>query len=499
MKVLCLGNNTSDTDIKTRKLANEDASKCHGLLSELNAPIDKITQNGWYHSSVYDVAYGRLVELASGFDSVIMLDQPKEQYSHPDAFYKTISLIESLPNGKFLNTGYANGIVFFKNLVKINKSFCIFPFIELLTNQRNDGYTTVCCRSMTPVAHLSEITDWKTNTNYKEIRDKMINGVLVPEHCSTCYRLEDKNILSARQQETVEWANRLNLTSLEDLVKLTHPTYYEIRPGNVCNLQCRMCGPTSSHLLGREYKKLNLISEISPKERSNFSIIDFTNLKKLYVSGGEPTAMPEFYEFLDRCIQQKQTDFEFLINTNATKFNNRLKKQLKHFSNLQFIVSVDGLESLNHYIRWPSQWDKIVENMHYLRKNNCIGGVNITISIYNVIGLFDLLEFFDREFPGMLVHLGHCDSKSGMLSPFNFPNIKLALERLIPIQNLNCYRNNRLLKSFVDGIIAHYQTNRDPNLEKLKSFFEFNDKLDRSRNIQLVDYIPELEKTRALI
>jgi sulfatase maturation enzyme AslB (radical SAM superfamily) len=90
-----------------------------------------------------------------------------------------------------------------------------------------------------------------------------------------------------------------------------------------------MCTPTSSHLIGREYKKINLVSKIPPKERSDFSMVNFTNLKKLYVAGGEPTAMTEFYDFLDLCIEQNKTDFEFLVNTNATKLSNRFKKQLK--------------------------------------------------------------------------------------------------------------------------------------------------------------------------
>ena len=499
MKILCLGNNTKDTDIKTCNLAKTNLSKCHGLLSELDGPSLTITQDGWYHSSVYDIEYSRLVELATEFNSVIMLNQPKEQYSHPDAFYKTVKLVENLPNGKFLNPSYTTDINFFENLVKTNKSFCIFPFIELLTNQRTDGYTTVCCRSSTPVAHISEIKNWAKNKDYSIIRNKMLNGELLPEHCASCYTLENRNILSAREQETVEWANRLNLTSLNDLTEITHPAYYEIRPSNVCNLQCRMCGPTSSHLIGQEYKKINLISTIPSKEKSDFSIVDFTNLKKLYVAGGEPTAMPEFYKFLDLCIQNKKTDFEFLINTNATKFSNRFKKQLKQFSNLQFIISLEGVGSLNHYIRWPSDWNTITENMHYLRKHNHIITTNTTVSIYNVTNLYNLLKLFDDEFPGMLVHCLPCTSDDDMLSGFNFPNSKLALERLLPIQQLKCYKNNRLLKSFIDGIITHYQTTLSVDLTQLKLFFEFNDKLDLSRNVKLADYIPELEQARKLI
>ena len=499
MKVLCLGNNTQDTDIKTRDLAKIEQSACYGLLSELDGPIEPVVQKGWYHSSVYDIEYGRLVALATEFDLIIMLNQPKEQYSHPDAFYKTVTLIKNLPNGKFLDPGYATSIDFFENLVDTNKSFCIFPFIELLTNHRVDGFTTVCCRSTTPVAHISEITDWQTNKNYQEIRNKMLNGVKIPDYCSSCYELESKNILSARQQETVEWANRLNLKSLRDLDKITHPSYYEIRPSNICNLQCRMCDPTVSHLIGREYKKINLVPELPPKERSDFSIVNFTNLKKLYVAGGEPTAMTEFYNFLDLCIQQNKTDFEFVINTNATKLSNRFKKQLKEFSNIQFIVSLEGIGSLNHYIRWPSKWDTIVENMKYLRKNGHFITTNTTLSIYNVLGLYDLLKFFDDNFPGMLVHCFFCKSKDDILSGLRFPDSVLALEKLSPIKELNCYKNDRLLKSFIDGIITHYQSIPEIDLDRLKLFFEFNDKLDRSRDIKLDDYIPELEQARKLI
>ena len=499
MKILCLGNNTEDTDVKTCDLAKVNSTVCHGLLSELDGAIVSIAQEGWYHSSVYDIEYGRLEELSSKFDSVIMLAQPKEQYSHPDAFYKTVRLVKNLPNGKFLDSSYTTDIDFFENLVKTNKSFCIFPFIELLTNQRSDGYTTLCARSSEPVAHISEITNWKTNEHYKHIRTNMINGKQLPKHCSLCYKLENKNILSAREQETIEWANRLNLTSLEDLGEISYPVYYEIRPSNICNLQCRMCSPSSSHLIGREYKKINLIDKIPTPERSDFSIINFNNLKKLYVAGGEPTAMAKFYEFLDQCIQNKQTDFEFVVNTNGTKLNNRFKKQLKQFSNFQFIVSVDGIGSINTYIRWPSQWENIIENIHYLRKNNHVVSFNTTVSIYNILNLYELLEFFDNEFPGILVHAQLAVSDEDILSGLRFPNAELAYFKLLPIQQLNCYKNDPLLKSFIDAIITHYQSSPKPDLIKLAEFFKFNDALDKSRSVLLNDYIPELEMARKLL
>jgi hypothetical protein len=499
MRILCLGNNTEDTDVKVKQLALENNFECHGLLSQFDGSMIKISKDGWYHSSVYDIEYGNLLNLAEQFDSVIMLDQPKEQYSHPNAFYLTVKLIKNLSNGKFLDETYREQIDFFESLVATNKSFCIFPFIELLTNHRSDGYTTVCCRSSAPITHISKIKNWATDTNYVEIRKKMLAGERLPNHCQACYTLEEKNVQSARQQETVEWANRLNLTSVEDLQKIKSPSYYEIRPSNKCNLQCRMCGPNSSHLIGKEYKKLGLISKIPTDERTDFDIVDFTNLKKLYVAGGEPTAMPKFYQFLDRCIAEQKVDFEFLINTNGTKLSNKFKAQLKHFKNFTFILSLDGHGSLNHYIRWPSDWNTIIANMHYLKSNGHAVVPNVTVSIYNVLGLYNLLEFFDKEFPGTLVHCQVCVSNDDKLSPFIFPHYKLALEKLLPIQNLRCYANDHLLKSFIDGLIAHYQSGPVPDVDKLRLFFEFNDKLDQSRNLRLEDYIPELYATRELL
>jgi MoaA/NifB/PqqE/SkfB family radical SAM enzyme len=501
MRILCLGNNTEDTDIRTRLLADQNMVKCHGLISELDCPVDKqsIKNPGYYHSSVYDLEYHRLIELAQEFDQLVILNQPKEQYSHPDAFYKTIRAAKQISATVpvvYLDSTHETGITFFEELTTTNKSFCIFPFIELLAI---NGQTTVCCRSSTPITSLTEALDFKNDPHYKKIRNNMLSGVLMPEHCSSCYKLEEQNILSSRIQETIEWTNRLNLSNIEDLNSLHDPVYYEVRPSNICNLQCRICGPDSSNLIAQEYKKINLITDYNKKHYSNFDFIKIENIKRLYVAGGEPTAMPEFYNFIEKCIQNKQTDFEFVVNTNGTKLNEKFKKQLTKFSNLQFIVSIDGLDDLNHYIRWPSTWSTIVDNVKFIIQNKHTVSINTTVSIYNICSLYKLLEFFDHEFAGILVHCQFAESKNDIFSALHFPNRNLVLENLVRIRELKCYKNDLLLQSFVDGVIMHYDKNFKLDLEKLKNFFEFNDKLDQSRDIKLADYIPELEAARKLI
>ena len=77
-----------------------------------------------------------------------------------------------------------------------------------------------------------------------------------------------------------------------------------------------------------------------------------------------------------------------------------------------------------------------------------------------------------------------------------FPEYKLILSSLVNIVNLTCYKNDPLLMSFVDGLITHFGNTNLIDIIRLKKFFEFNDKLDNSREIQLKDYIPELEEYR---
>lgn len=491
MKVLCLGNNTEDTDKKARELCD---TVFHGLLSEIDSDLSTSAydKTGWYHSSVYDIEYGKLLDLSQQFDRVIMLDQPMEEWSHPDAFYKTVQLIKNLDDrATFLNPSFRDGIDFFEKLVQENKSFCIFPFVELLVNY---DHTTVCCRSSKAVTKIQDLNDYRNDRGYQTIREKMLLGEMIPEHCGSCYKLESMGLPSARQQETVEWANRLGITSLDDLSKLSKPVYYEIRASNKCNLQCRMCGPADSHLIDKEYREIGLVNADAPAPNKNitgFEIVDFENLQKLYIAGGEPTVITEFYDFLDRCIKENRTHHEILVNTNGTNLSEKFKSQLKHFSNFQFIFSIDGFGATNHYIRWPSDWDRINDHWQYLGGQDHKITVNTTVSIYNVAELYKLFSYIDQQYPGTLIHV---QTTSGKTSPFLYPNKQSVIDDLEKIKTLNCYANDRLFSDSIDGYIKVFKDrHEDPDLSE---FFKFNDLLDKSRGVKLEDYIPNLAQYR---
>ena len=50
MKVLCLGNNTEDTDTRARHLSLLQNTAFHGIISELDGTIPESFAEGYYHS-----------------------------------------------------------------------------------------------------------------------------------------------------------------------------------------------------------------------------------------------------------------------------------------------------------------------------------------------------------------------------------------------------------------------------------------------------------------
>jgi sulfatase maturation enzyme AslB (radical SAM superfamily) len=469
-------------------------------MLEGRPPPEQYSKPGYYHTSVLDMQYADLIDIGSTFDCVMVLDQPRDQWSHVTVVTTTVSAARALREHtrvEFLDPELEKITGFFEQLVEDNPSFCLLPFME--QHVRN-GDMLLCCRSPVVINTLDNFTDWATDPGYVDVRQKMLSGEQI-KHCEHCYQREAQGIVSLRKYTTVEWANRLGLTCLDQVSQFDNPISYDVRPSNVCNLQCRTCEPNYSQLINREYIELNFVQDTIRYQPFDFDVIDFENLHKVYVAGGEPTAMAEFYEFLDRCIDNNKTNFELIINTNATKLNSRLKRQLSHFNNVKLVVSIDGHQEVNQYIRWPSEWSVIVDNLRWLQQQQAIKVTfNVTFSIYNVVKLHKLLDWLDQEFPEFFVA---CESattpaflNTDTLSPYRFPDSQLALERLGAIQQLRSYHNHPILASFVDALIAHYRANPVVDNNKLRSFFEFNDQLDQSRGVRLVDYIPELEAQR---
>lgn len=492
-KILCLGNNTEDTDILAKLVAQERNLEYHGLITEV-----KEINPGCYQTSFYDMSYGDLIQLSKNIDEIIILDQSKDSYLDVHAFYQTIGLgkyLKSTCNVTFLDDSFNYTI---EDTLKTNKSLCILPFIQSVTI---NGNYTVCCRSNTPISKIDPTINYSSDANRNSIKQKMLAGEKLDQYCKICYDLEDKEIISHRITNTVEWANRLGIKNINDLSNLADPIFYEIRSSNQCNLMCRMCNPDWSSLVEKENQKLKIFNN-GKFQYTGFDHINIDKVEKLYVAGGEPTIMPELYKFLEDCIEKKKTNFEIQLNTNAVSLNKKFKSLLKHFDNFNFEISVDGYGLVNQYVRWPTNWDKLVNNIDYIYNQGHKISFNSVVSIYNIASLYSTVEFLSNRYEKIAIHLNRVTFtylKKDILSPYIFPDAKLIIDNLDKIKKLEVYHNDIVLKSKIDEYQDYFKNRHIISLPTLTSFFEYNDKLDNSRNIRLIDYVPELEQYRTLI
>lgn len=496
-KILCLGNNSDLTDQMVSQLAKQHRTVNHGLVSD---PKFKPSKSGYYHTTVVDLLEGEIVKIAEHFDAVMLLDQDPATWSDPLLYSATQYTLQSIEekNIKIIlqnpqqekNTSTS----FFKSLVEKNKSFCIYPWIQLLS--RDNENTFLCSKSFTPFAKINEVKDWQTDSVYSNLRNKMIAGEPLPDYCHDCYKIESTGGESGRIHDTILWATKLELKSLDDLKTLTSPVYHEVRPSNQCNLMCRSCVPRDSNLIDREYRILQIdTGQPSLGNYPGFERVNLHSLKRLYVAGGEPSIMPQVHHFLEKCINENCTDFEFSINTNAVRITDKFLKLCSHFSKLNFTVSLDGVGLVNDYIRWPSKFQDVVKNAHRLQEEGHRLSFIDVVSIYNITNLGELLELQDVEFPGCPVQLQFDETKDDIQSAYNYPNNQEALDSLQKCKKTNTYLNySRGTKSIVDQLSNHYAQDPHCDVDKIKKFIEFNDKLDASRKHKLQDYIPQLAR-----
>ena len=125
-KILCIGNETEDTDNMVTVLANNAHSSNHGLITDATfVPSNK----GYYHTTVVDLSPGDIANLTKHFDTVMMLDQEPDSYPHFKSLITTVRLMYDLEL-KGVNTVYKDNVaskklLYWRNFLKENKT-CIF-------------------------------------------------------------------------------------------------------------------------------------------------------------------------------------------------------------------------------------------------------------------------------------------------------------------------------------------------------------------------------------
>lgn len=506
-KILCIGDNSS-TDAWAHTLAQEFARKKNLQFRGQVDDVYQVINSGVYYTGVLLLSEEEIIQISNKFDEIILLDQSVEKYSHSHIFVSTWKLLKLLQEKKInviiQNQQNMEFLDYWNNLMEKNKSFCLYPWIKSVNY--NNHYT-LCTQSYTPVTKTTEMKNWQTDKKFTEIRNKMLAGVKI-KNCKACYDQEaiGKSV-SIRRHETLEWAAMLKVKSIKELKHIKSPSYFELRFSNKCNIKCRSCSGHFSHLIERENKQIKDKKFHSLVNKAKFDsfggageLIDWRNLKRVYIGGGDPSVQPELYRFLENCIAEKNTDFELRLGINAVKISNKLFQLFKPFTKLVFSCSIDGTPKIDEYIRWGTKWDQKIKNIKKLQAQGHTIAINFVLSIWNVAHLGKILKFFERELPGSPVHFNTAGYDGDILSPFNFPINGQILDTVKIAKATKIYLNNEQRTQYlIDSLESHYSKNNSFNKEKLSNFFYYNDILDRHRGSKLADYIPQLEECRKYI
>lgn len=374
-----------------------------------------------------------------------------------------------------------------------NKAFCILPFIHLHINENND--VKLCCLAdKKTVKKYTKDFNFVNDPDFVDVRKKMLAGEKV-EHCTNCYEIDDGGAESLRVKDTLEWFRKLKISTIEEVP--TQVMYYDIRNDNLCNLSCRMCSPQFSSQIEKEYKTIGWTWTEPPKSFGFNSIVDLATVKKIYCAGGEPSLMPEFRTFLSRAVEAGRTDIEILMNTNATNLNKEYLELLTKFDTVRIVCSIDGFAEVNKYIRWPADWATITKNIQGIANMTPWLGFNITISIWNIAKLSLLVTFLETNWPNARILLNHVMNPPAQMFT-NFPDVDVVLDDLEKLRITTSYSREESFRNKVEYYINKVKTNT-LNVDNLVKFFEYNDTLDKSRGVELRDYIPELEACRRFI
>jgi sulfatase maturation enzyme AslB (radical SAM superfamily) len=276
-----------------------------------------------------------------------------------------------------------------------NRAFCPMPWTGIMYNF--DGTIKNCIRSSASIGNISNVPIEEILSQDHMIKTDMRAGQK-PNRCDPCYELEqEKNkfdIISDRVFYLKELRNVDN--TLYDTTNFDLQTV-DIRWSNLCNFACVYCNPEFSSKWASEREVTMLTPSAQQVEKFKSYIFDrASQLKHVYLAGGEPLLMKENLEFLE-LLKQVNPDVNLRINTNLSKVDTRIFDTICTFKNVHWIVSIETIESEYEYIRYGGVWQDFVDNLQIIKQLNHKISFNMLHFLLNHFSIFDCVDYLSAQ------------------------------------------------------------------------------------------------------
>jgi wyosine [tRNA(Phe)-imidazoG37] synthetase (radical SAM superfamily) len=226
--------------------------------------------------------------------------------------------------------------------------------------------------------------------------------------CKVCIQQEQSGNRSHRQfyiDRFTQGDFKDYKTRLENIIENnTPPDFYasvemDGLGGNGCNLSCSMCSASLSSTYQKEAIALKELPQeqrvlkLKPNAMVLKELPDILNKTlELKLVGGEPLLAKETYQLMKMIRKPENTVCRII--TNATRDPQQFIELASKFKKCIVNVSLEGYKELNNYIRYPSNWDIIQNNIKKLQTLRN-GELTIVCTI-NVLNVGHLTKLFDK-------------------------------------------------------------------------------------------------------
>lgn len=396
----------------------------------------------------------------------------------------------------------------------LKNNFCIRPFTSVVIEP--EGEYKVCCKIKNNKTNKNiksnynakdtSINEWWNSEYLHKLRKQFLNGEK-PNECYRCWQDESKGIKSHRiltnREYKVLWTTNehkkyLTILNYNDL---ENPIDYSIHASNLCNLKCIMCSGRFSSKLMTENHNLGYELELKQKnyQWTNEEQIEIlnevysNNIKWINLMGGEPLINSNIITFLEKLVDNnKSKSISLHLTTNTTTCNQKILNLLKKFKKVRIVMSIDGIEKCNDYLRYPSNWKYINENVNQFKTlKNVNLNINCVVQNLNILHLSKILNYANEK--KIYIRFSLLDSPN-YLHISNLPKnvLKKCLKNIESIDKKQLIHSENFLeiKEILKKSIATYKKNKD----LYETFINTIIKRDNYRKINIKDYIPELAK-----
>ena len=378
-------------------------------------------------------------------------------------------------------------------------NLCVLPFNSISIDA--SGQFRACCSSGSNGFKLyaKDLTpeEFINNTKIVELRQSFLNGQ-TPSNCDRCWKMEAIGNPSFRHvaNENQSYGIKNNKTiEFKSHIEFKNIQYLDITLGNKCNLACRMCSPSSSSLVAKQWNIINksqnhqeiIEFDRSTKDKILDTINKSVNLTEIYMLGGEPLVSEFHDEIVELLIANGRSKNLILhYNTNLQIDAERKLAVWEKFKTIDLSISIDGHSDTYEYIRWPGNWSKLYKNIKlvidYSKQNkNILPGIATTVQNLNVDNLDQLIdsmqELSDNKLSFYFIPVVQFNEID--ITPLHI--LEEAYSKLQKYRNTSLHRADELLNMIKDAI----DKSKNVDSKRVVDFFEMQKNYDMIRNQNL--------------